>query len=1337
MNKTRMKIYSCFAVLAAVALAAAMLFFARPARVKAESETFAVSQIFFAKPGENTGAERITAADEANGLPAYLYDEQNAGFKKDYTCSGALVLLSKTVSASEIFSTVRSQNFVISDNTADDTLVEFFPAGLYNNYYDKIYDAATGGEKLTASQAYADTSYWPPLRDVTMRIVDGADPDNFITVDFEWQKSSNASFYVSRLFAYAPGQARGAERGDGNLNLAGGALVPQSYWGNTYLPFKLYYDSQENKLYSDICDVNGGNVTKALVRDFSKAYSDDNVTWEGFKGDSVYTEVIFTGGNQDSRLLFTMLDGLSLETDENGNLISANAQAYNAEESGYYAVLNSLELNDGPASYPVPALTVRNLITVKEGMVPYSEEFTLNVLDETGADITQSCLAGLDNGKWTQDTVFTAPAVGDYKFVYTRGTAVIEKDVIVRNNKKTEDILVPSDGDAMEFEYSATPPEYMSDSIKNRQGLGIKFSKDFTLDFDIVIDLAYVGLDVPLIEYLITPAEKAEYSGESSYSGCDEFDSVRLRLTDVNDENVFVDILHNHSDFGVHLSFATVAASGQSYANNKQNKNFGSFSENNGVAIKSTFTGYTSDTTAFYYDNVDKSVYVFPDYYDGALYEVRDLDDPAQLMRLDKVFEGFPSGKVKLSLSFEGVRSESASVIIYSINGQKLSSDMIVDDSAPQIHDLENFLGVLPQGEIGTAYPFPKIEAFDLVDGNLDDKTVRKLYYDYKGDQEKEISFEGDSFVPRQTGDYTLVCTVRDNSLNEQTVEFPIHVVDKLDFINLTLSENYPESAIVGESFIIPSCSVSGGSGLKKVEFSVKAPDGSFLPEDIKKLDFADQGTYVVTYSDTDYLMTNKIFSYIISSRYSDKPVLNDVNVPQAILAGKKTVLPAAKAYDYTSFIGEKRSALVEVFVTEPGKERVKVGDDLAFTPSVSSGTVKVEYVASALLDKGKTQTKTYYTEVISPVDMSDYFIKNGVTAQFVTDQDAVVEEAVFTASDSGASMTFINPLPGNNFTVTLKGAAGSELTVAKLILTDSVDVNQRLEFTLTSQGSTSLIDYNGVTAEMEGSFVAGNTLKFDIKNNNRIYDKNNVCVAYADYAVNGDPFNGFTSGKFYMTIEFVDFGGNGSGGLIVQNLVNQPRIYKSLADNISPFILVDGEYKLYSDFGSAVALHKAFAVDILDPSASIKLTVTAPDGSVLYSQADCDIQYTLRLTQYGIYAITYRAADASGNMTTRTFNLYCCDKISPVIEIKGEVRTDYKVGDALSVPACRATDNYTAAEEMTVYVMIINDKTGYIQIVDEEGFEFENAGSYTLRFFAEDEFKNYSIREFKLSVTD
>ena len=128
MKKTKSKIYTCLALLAVVALALLMLSFAVPSRVKAENEAFNVSQIFFAKPGENTGAERITAADEANGLPAYLYDEQNAGFKKDYTCSGALVLLSKTVSASEIFSTVRSQNFVISDNTADDTLVEFFPS---------------------------------------------------------------------------------------------------------------------------------------------------------------------------------------------------------------------------------------------------------------------------------------------------------------------------------------------------------------------------------------------------------------------------------------------------------------------------------------------------------------------------------------------------------------------------------------------------------------------------------------------------------------------------------------------------------------------------------------------------------------------------------------------------------------------------------------------------------------------------------------------------------------------------------------------------------------------------------------------------------------------------------------------------------------------------------------------------------------------------------------------------------------------------------------------------------------------------------------------------------
>lgn len=95
MKKTKSKIYTCLALLAVVALALLMLSFAVPSRVKAENEAFNVSQILFAKPGENVGDECASAADDANGLPAYLYDEQNAGFKQDYTYAGALVPVKK------------------------------------------------------------------------------------------------------------------------------------------------------------------------------------------------------------------------------------------------------------------------------------------------------------------------------------------------------------------------------------------------------------------------------------------------------------------------------------------------------------------------------------------------------------------------------------------------------------------------------------------------------------------------------------------------------------------------------------------------------------------------------------------------------------------------------------------------------------------------------------------------------------------------------------------------------------------------------------------------------------------------------------------------------------------------------------------------------------------------------------------------------------------------------------------------------------------------------------------------------------------------------------------
>lgn len=255
--KTLTAVAVLVAALAILAVAAVLVPFG--ARAEEGAAAYNVSALFGCRPGEATGKEKAAAAAADNGLPAYLYDESNPGFKESFEQRGALVGVSKT--AAGVKSTVRSSEFSITDNTKAEAVISLLPAGSYNNYYDRIYDSASGQPSVSAAAAYKDTKYWPPLRDLRVRLVDAADSENYITVDFQWQTNLDASYNISRLKTFAPGQQSLAERGDGVLR-SGGALVPQSYWGNTYNPFTLYYDAAENALYADTCDVNGASIGK-------------------------------------------------------------------------------------------------------------------------------------------------------------------------------------------------------------------------------------------------------------------------------------------------------------------------------------------------------------------------------------------------------------------------------------------------------------------------------------------------------------------------------------------------------------------------------------------------------------------------------------------------------------------------------------------------------------------------------------------------------------------------------------------------------------------------------------------------------------------------------------------------------------------------------------------------------------------------------------------------------------------------------------------------------------------------------------------------------------------
>lgn len=1331
--KTLTAVAVLVAALAILAVAAVLVPFG--ARAEEGAAAYNVSALFGCRPGEATGKEKAAAAAADNGLPAYLYDESNPGFKESFEQRGALVGVSKT--AAGVKSTVRSSEFSITDNTKAEAVISLLPAGSYNNYYDRIYDSASGQPSVSAAAAYKDTKYWPPLRDLRVRLVDAADSENYITVDFQWQTNLDASYNISRLKTFAPGQQSLAERGDGVLR-SGGALVPQSYWGNTYNPFTLYYDAAENALYADTCDVNGASIAKTLVRDFDKAYAEDDVTWEGFKGDAVFAEFLFTGGNQDSNVLVFTLDGLALATDSDGYIAAAAADAYNAVEANKFIVAEDAAWGDGLTEYALPVLKIKNMLTLFDGGEEVTALHTVKVYDASGADITDTAVTGLSDGKWTADARFTPPALGEYKFSYLLDDKSVELCADVRASRDANELLQADKPGAVSFEYDKHAPDYMSGEVKNVTGLGLSFTEAFTLSYGNVIDLRTLSAEVPLIKYIVAPKTQAPFNSVKSNDSDDEFTGIVIRLTDAEDDGKYIEVLHSRSRFGTHISFVTAAASGQAYANNKQNKEFGSYGSNNGMAMNFTFTGCSSAFASFYYDYAGNRVLAGPDHYDNTELEVRDFDNPKQLLNGEEAFEGFPSGKVRLSLTFSGIKSQTANVILYEICGQRLSGSEVMDSTPPVIIDENNFREEAPSGEAGTLFPFPSLSAFDLIFGDVTSDLTFEAYRDYGTASEQKIAASDKGFVPDKKGLYTIVAKVSDGALNEAKAEFSAEVVDKLPFMTLKLSEEYPSSIYVGSSLRLPDYRVEGGSGAKNTVFNVTDPAGRNLDLSRNKITFSQQGVYTASYSVTDYLGARKVFRYYISAAYSPMPVMDDVTVPAALLSGKKFKFARPSAYDYTSFIGEARNADVEVYVTEPGKERTKLDENLEYTPSVSSGTVKVEYAAAAVLDKSKVVVKTYETKIISPEKMGDYFVADGnMRTDYVASDADSSPEAVFSATGQGAGITFVNPLPGDNFTVTLKGAAGSALSKIKMILVDSVNPQQRVELSFTADGIKTVIEQNGVSSEMAGSFAAGQTMRVDLKNGNRIYDRDGMVAASLDATVYGDDFTGFTSGKMYMSIVYEAYADGNSGGLSIHNLVNQPRFYEDMTDSIAPFILIENEYKLYHDYGSEITISKAHVTDVLDPEAEIYLTVRAPDGTVVYDAVPCDRNYEMRLTEYGTYSVTYRASDSSYNITSRNFNIVSYDDVPPAIEISGTVKTEYKVGEKLALNEVRATDNVTAAEDMTVTAVIIEEYSGYIASVKEKGFTFTRAGRYTLRYFVEDGFKNYCLRDFTITVTD
>lgn len=156
--------------------------------------------------------------------------------------------------------------------------------------------------------------------------------------------------------------------------------------------------------------------------------------------------------------------------------------------------------------------------------------------------------------------------------------------------------------------------------------------------------------------------------------------------------------------------------------------------------------------------------------------------------------------------------------------------------------------------------------------------------------------------------------------------------------------------------------------------------------------------------------------------------------------------------------------------------------------------------------------------------------------------------------------------------------------------------------------------------------------------------------------AYGGAEFNGFTSGKVYMRIEFE--GVTGPASILVSTLNLQP-LRDTPLDRVSPKVVIMGEYGGMHSIGDLAEIPMALVGDVLDPDVEAKVEVRDPSGNIvtatdgtLLNKVSADRKYTIEIKEYGNYRVTFTSTDTAGVSTNPSFVISVDDKSAPVITL-------------------------------------------------------------------------------------
>ncbi len=889
-------------------------------------------------------------------------------------------------------------------------------------------------------------------------------------------------------------------------------------------------------------------------------------------------------------------------------------------------------------------------------------------------------------------------------------------------------------------------PDYVGDY----EGVFVKAldNGDSTVRLSHELDLRGFTDKDPIVKFVIIPTKPIEKREQL------QTDSITVTLTDVEDENNFVEIELNANADATYpwASYMGARGNGQFLSSYRQTTNtFGR------GCYKDILTNFyarpahnqpNSDVT-IKYDYVNKVVHAEPIAVSPWLgTKVADLSHSDVM---GGRWSGFKSGRVWLTITGGSsfINNKDSGFLITQIGNFDLSADSWEDNEAPRLKvdtfgydDRE-----LPEGKMFMKYPVYPAEAYDMFDScygeTKGEKNVSVTVERVAGGNVTEIPVADGYIVPADMGAYRIRYATEDAAGHKSEKTLNFYVRDAFGHIGHEWSETLSESGFVGERVEIPTDTVFNASGKYRKTYEV------FEVASNKRLDIIDSGftpvvtgAHLIRVNITDFLGQTATFDYTVGIKAKKLPVVFGApSFPPALYVGKTTTLTDFEAYDYYSVAGMRVDAVKTYAIYGSDNSLLaEIKPEEEFVPEVSWGaSVKIECTVKSVL---YSDSLVFAKESVAVINRSethslgDYFLKTAITSTQYNFSSG--RNVTFLFSSDNARLEFCNPLmlSGMSLAVRVPKNYGNYGKI-NVTLTDYANADKSVMLTIekptAASSNTGLFSVNGgenknIRGTFDGSLLDDFVINIDAKFN--IYDVAGNALGSIGKYLSGAAFEGFTDNLCYVTFSFENVSGNGALSVV---MLGNTYFSDSTTDFIGPMIELTSTLAIEQYVGK-ITLPGAVASDVQYGKTGTRLLVTSPDGRTVYNGTADLNQIELDAAVNGSYSVTYSARDDRGNNEVAVYTVYVYKKTMPEVSLVFQMPASGKVGEKLVLPGVRFDGE---VKDISMYAYVINPDGGITDIDKTFSFVPERAGVYEVVYYiVDDAASSYNYKLIKNRIT-